>query len=79
LPHGASAREDKTHHVGRAVKRAALEAVVRDGIMVQPAPTFHALRHSHASARLGHRDVTVTARIYVHAYESSKRSTIPKS
>jgi hypothetical protein len=31
------------------------------------------------SARLGHRDVTVTARIYVHAYESAKRSAARSS
>lgn len=52
--------------------------------MVKEAPTFHSLRHTHGSAliasgwdlsaRLGHRDVTVTAKIYVHAYESARRS-----
>ena len=34
----------------RAVTRAALGAVVRNGTVVQPAPTFHTFRHSHASA-----------------------------
>lgn len=71
----------------RAVKRAGLGDELRDGVVVKHAPTFHSLRHSHGSAliasgwdleevsaRLGHRDVTVTARVYVHAYESAKRS-----
>jgi hypothetical protein len=56
-------------------------------VIVKHAPTFHSLRHSHGSAliaagwdleevsaRLGHADVTVTARSYIHAYESVKRS-----
>jgi integrase-like protein len=73
--------------MARAVKAAKLGKEERDGQVVKHAPTFHSLRHSHGSAliaegwdleevsaRLGHRDVTVTARIYVHAYESSKRS-----
>jgi integrase len=71
----------------RAVKRAGLGDELRDGAVVKRAPTFHSLRHSHGSAliaagwdleevsaRLGHRDVTVTAKVYVHAYESTKRS-----
>jgi integrase len=71
----------------RAVLRAALGDELRDGQIVKHAPTFHSLRHSHGSAliaagwdleevsaRLGHRDVTVTAKVYIHAYESSKRS-----
>jgi integrase len=73
--------------MARAVKAAKLGKEERDGQIVKHAPTFHSLRHSHGSAliaagwdleevsaRLGHRDVTVTARIYVHAYESAKRS-----
>jgi integrase len=74
--------------LARAVKRAGLEAVEdRDGTIVQPAPTFHALRHSHASAliaqgwdieevsvRLGHASVATTQRIYVHAFDAARRS-----
>lgn len=72
----------------RAVERAGLGAVEdADGTIVQRAPTFHDLRHSHASAliaqgwdiaevsgRLGHASVATTQRIYVHAFEAAKRS-----
>jgi integrase len=72
----------------RAVKRAGLEAVLdRNGAVVQPAPTFHDLRHTHASAliaqgwdieevsaRLGHASVATTQRIYVHAFDAARRS-----
>ncbi len=71
----------------RAVKAAKLEDVEQEGETVQHAPTFHSLRHSHASTliasgwdlqevadRLGHSDVSVTARAYIHAYESARRS-----
>ncbi len=74
--------------LARAVRKAGLHAVEKDGQVVLPAPTFHSLRHSHGSAliaagwdieevssRLGHRDTSVTARIYVHAYESARRSS----
>jgi integrase len=73
--------------LARAVKLAGLEAVKRDGVIVQPAPTFHALRHSHASAliaagwdiaevsaRLGHSSVATTQRIYVHQFDAAGRS-----
>jgi integrase len=73
--------------LSRAVNTAKLGKEERDGQVVKHAPTFHSLRDSHGSAliasgwdleevsaRLGHRDLTVTARTYVHAYESSKRS-----
>ena len=73
--------------LARAVKAANVGDEFHDGAIVKHAPTFHSLRHSHGSAliasgwdleevsaRLGHEDVTTTARIYVHAYESSKRS-----
>jgi integrase len=73
--------------LARAVKRAGLEAVERDGQVVEPAPTFHNLRHSHGSAliaagwdieevsaRLGHSDVGTTQRAYVHAYDAARRS-----
>ncbi len=71
----------------RAVRRAGLEAVERDGRVVEAAPTFHNLRHSHGSAliaagwdieevsaRLGHSDVGTTQRAYVHAYDAARRS-----
>ena len=70
-----------------AVKRAGLEAVERDGRVVLPAPTFHDLRHTHASAliahgwdvvevsrRLGHSDPAITGRIYSHEFERARRS-----
>jgi integrase len=74
--------------LARAVKRAGLQAVEdRHGAIVQPAPTFHDLRHSHASAliaqgwdieevsaRLGHASVATTQRIYVHAFDAARRS-----
>jgi integrase len=73
--------------LARAVKRAALEAVERDGQVVEHAPTFHNLRHSHGSAliaggwdieevsaRLGHANVATTMRAYVHEYEAARRS-----
>lgn len=71
----------------RAVHRAELGAVERDGQTVATAPTFHSLRHTHAtaliaqgwdveqvSARLGHADVGTTMRAYVHAYDAARRS-----
>jgi integrase len=74
--------------LSRAVKRAGLKAVGRDGVIVEPAPTFHSLRHSHGSAliaagrdiaevsaRLGHANVSTTQRIYVHAYDAARRSS----
>lgn len=73
--------------LARAVKRAGLEAVERNGEVVVPAPTFHSLRHSHGSAliaagwdieevsaRLGHADVATTMRVYVHEYDAARRS-----
>jgi integrase len=74
--------------LARAVERAELGAVKdRDGVIVQPAPTFHDLRHSHASAliaqgwdieevsaRLGHASVATTQEIYVHAFDAARRS-----
>ncbi len=61
----------------RAVKRASLDV----------APTFHSLRHTHASeliadgwdiesvsSRLGHADVSVTLQVYTHAFEAAGRS-----
>ena len=73
--------------LARAVKRAGLEAVERGGQVVEHAPTFHNLRHSHGSAliaagwdieevsaRLGHANVATTMRAYVHEYEAARRS-----
>jgi uncharacterized membrane protein len=55
--------------------------------VVQPAPTFHDLRHTHASAliaqgwdieevskRLGHANVAITQRTYVHEFDAAGRS-----
>lgn len=74
--------------LARAVERAGLEAIERDGKVLQHAPTFHSLRHTHGSAliaagwdieevsaRLGHSDVGTTQRIYVHAYDAARRSS----
>jgi integrase len=71
----------------RAVKRAGLEPIKRDGQVVEHAPTFHSLRHSHGSAliaagwdieevsaQLGHANIATTQRIYVHAYDAARRS-----
>jgi integrase len=73
--------------LARAVKRAGLEAVEHQNGGEQRAPTFHDLRHTHASkcindgwdiatvsARLGHADVATTMRIYVHEFERAQRS-----
>jgi integrase len=73
--------------LSRAVRRAGLQAVERNGMTIQPAPTFHALRHSHAStliaagwdiaevsARLGHSSIATTQRIYVHRFDAARRS-----
>lgn len=64
--------------LARAVKRASLDG--------RP-PTFHELRHAHASAwiaaggdivelstRLGHRDPSITASTYSHEFEAAARS-----
>jgi integrase len=66
--------------------------VERDGVGVQPAPTFHALRHTHASAllaegfdievvsaRLGHASVAVTMAVYTHEYDRTRRSEAVRS
>lgn len=74
--------------LARAVNRAGLGAIEdHDGAIIQSAPTFHDLRHSHASAliaagwdieevsaRLGHSSVATTQRIYVHAFDAARRS-----
>ena len=66
---------------GRVLAKAAERA------KLDPAPTFHDLRHTHASAliaqgwdiesvsaRLGHADVATTQRIYVHEFDAANRS-----
>lgn len=66
--------------LARAVKKAGLDSDHRP-------PTFHELRHTHASAwiasggdlvelsaRLGHRDPAVTASVYSHEFEAASRS-----
>ena len=68
--------------LSRAVKRAGLE-----GQGEISTPTFHSLRHSHASrliaagwdiqevsARLGHSDISTTQRIYIHEFDAAARS-----
>lgn len=75
--------------LARAVKTAGLEEVTGDqGEVLVPAPTFHALRHTHASAliaqgwdvqevssRLGHSSVTITLQEYAHEFDAVRRST----
>jgi integrase len=75
--------------LSRAVELAGLGALEGpDGEVLVPAPTFHSLRHSHASAliaygwdieevsaRLGHRDVATTQRVYVHEFDAARRSS----
>ena len=74
--------------LARAVDRADLGPVQdHNGAIIQSPPTFHDLRHSHASAliaqgwdieevsaRLGHASVATTQRIYVHAFDAARRS-----
>ena len=52
--------------LARAVKRAELGAVERNGHVVEHSPTFHNLRHTHGSAliaaRMGHRGSVSEAR-----------------
>lgn len=73
--------------LARAVERAGLGPIEREGEVLEPSPTFHNLRHSHGSAliaagwdieevsaRLGHANVSTTARIYVHEYDAARRS-----
>ena len=75
-------REIARAGLGRAAKAAGLSA---DG---QRIPTFHELRHGHASAwiaaggdlvelsaRLGHRDPAITASVYAHEFEAAARSS----
>jgi integrase len=70
-----------------AVEKAALGPIMRGEEIVAPAPTFHSLRHTHASAliaqgwdieevsaRLGHADTAITQKIYVHAFDHARRS-----
>lgn len=74
--------------MARAVTAAGLDDVMRGDEVIVRAPTFHDLRHSHASAliaqgwdveevssRLGHADVAITQQTYVHAFDHAKRSS----
>lgn len=73
--------------MSRAVKRAGLKTAEHPNGDEHRAPTFHDLRHTHASklindgwdiatvsSRLGHADVTTTMRVYVHEFERAQRS-----
>jgi integrase len=68
-----------------ARSRRTIEIPPGDGVVVQPAPTFHDLRHTHASAllaagvdieqvsaRLGHASVAVTMTVHIHEYIGSR-------
>ncbi len=74
----------------RAVTRALSDAARSAGLDAdgRRQPTFHELRHAHASAwiaqggdlvelsaRLGHRDPAITASIYSHEFEAQARSS----
>lgn len=78
-----SGRPLEHRNVAQRGLRKAYEAAALEG----RAPTFHELRHAHASAwiasggdlvelsaRLGHRDPAVTAAIYSHEFEAAARS-----
>jgi integrase len=79
--------------LARAVKKAGLETVHdATGVVVTRAPTFHDLRHTHASAliangwdpvevcaRLGHASVATTLRIYAHQWDAARRSSDRRS
>jgi integrase len=65
------------------VESVGLGAVEVDGEIVRHAPTFHDVRHTHASAliaqgwdieeisaRPGHEDVAITMRTYAHAFST---------
>lgn len=71
--------------VGRALATAVRDAGLDQG--VEPAPTFHSLRHGFASrwiaaagdlvelsAHLGHADPAITASVYAHEFERAQRS-----
>jgi integrase len=66
---------------------ARLASACKRADIAKPWPTFHELRHAHASAwianggdlvelsaRLGHRDPSVTAAVYSHQFETAARS-----
>lgn len=71
-----------------AVSASGLGAVIdRRGNVLVEAPTFHSLRHSHASAliaagfdieevssRLGHASVVTTQKAYIHEFDRARRS-----
>jgi integrase len=79
---GTGRGHDHRNIGGRVLARAVERAKISP-----PAPTFHDLRHTHASAliahgwdiesvsaRLGHRDVATTQRIYIHEFDAANRS-----
>ncbi len=64
-----------------------LSGAINRAKLPSPGPTFHCLRHTHASqliaagwdvaevsARLGHADVSTTLRTYAHAFDAAGRS-----
>jgi integrase len=79
--------------MSRAIAKAGLKAVLNGtGEVVVPAPTFHSLRHTHASAliaqgwdiqevsaRLGHSSIATTQRIYIHEFDAAGRSADRRS
>jgi integrase len=71
----------------RTVTKQGLTAACRRADLAKPWPTFHELRHAHASAwiaeggdlvelssRLGHADPSITAGVYSHEFEAAARS-----
>jgi integrase len=74
-------------HDHRNVGGRVLARAVERAKLAEPSPTFHDLRHTHASAliadgwdvesvsaRLGHTDVATTQRIYIHEFDAANRS-----
>lgn len=73
--------------LARAVTAAGLDDVKRGDEVILRAPSFHDLRHTHASAliangwdieevssRLGHADTAITMKIYVGEFDRARRS-----
>jgi integrase len=81
-----------TRTVASAVKRAGLSKVEHEGEVLEEAPTFHCLRHTHASKlirigwdpervsrRLGHANTAFTLAYYVHEFEARKAAEQDRS
>jgi integrase len=81
------AERDGTAFEHRKVTKQGLERACKRADIAKPWPSFHELRHTHASAwiaqggdvvelssRLGHADPSITAGVYSHEFEAAARS-----